>query len=114
MATINIGGRDLDVKECTIDLWREKYRPYQKAVFELTRASKDSDAAVENADFLDREDKWLDLVIELVIAFAGHNEGVTREWLVKNMSYPPPEAELLIAAGLRKKDPTKLGEAQSQ
>lgn len=109
MATISVGGRDLEVKECTIDLWKDSYRPYQQGVLATMSADPPLDVFV-------REEKFLDLFLDLALAFIGHNEGVDRKWLAANMRYPVPENELTTAAGLRKKESVEPapGEAKSQ
>ena len=95
MATVTIGGRVLDVKPCTVGMWKRKLRPYQKDVGTL-----DDDAAV-------------DRTVDLLLAFVGHNEGVTAEWLDEQLPMPPHPvlAEVLRASGLQGAKP---GEAASQ
>lgn len=99
MATIEIAGRKLEVKPATIRIWKDQWVPY-KADVALIEASKDEVKLVERA-------------IDLMLVFIGHNDGVTKEWILDNATWPLPLDDVLTAAGLRKKDPAP-GEGAGQ
>jgi hypothetical protein len=64
MATVRIGGKDLDVRPTTLGFIKRKLVPAQNAV-----------------DAVESEIAKAEKFIEMILLFVGHNEGVTPEWL---------------------------------
>jgi hypothetical protein len=97
MATIEIGGRALDVRECSIGFWRR---------FKALGQGQDDAAAV-------------DKIVGLFFESIEHNEGVTREWLEDHLpmasaSLNAKFSELLVAGGLAPKEKPAEGEPQAR
>lgn len=98
MATIKIGGRDLDVKPATVGFWARTTEFGRKAAANELQGSEVITASV-------------DLIVEAV----GHNDGVTREWLENNLPFPPTKeyGAILELTGLIVREAPK-GEAPTQ
>lgn len=102
MATIKIGDRDLEVKHCTMKMWRDVWIPYRKDVDPMTTATPDGELELYSR------------VMLLFMEFIGHNKDMTLDWLYEHVSHPPPIDALLIACGMRQKKDPGSGEAASQ
>lgn len=98
MATIKIGDRDLDVRECTIGFWN-RLREFHKL--------KEPD-----------HDVSLARIVGFFFEALGHNEGVTRESLEDSLPLNAVKLnakfnELLLAGGLTSLEP-QPGEVETQ
>lgn len=117
MATIQIGGKSLDVKAATIRIWRDKWVPYKVDVARIEAETAKAVAANPDDEVetisAEGEVKIIERAIDLMLVFIGHNVDVSKEWILDNATWPLAIDEVLVAAGLRKKDPTP-GEATSQ
>lgn len=103
MATIEIGGRTLDVKPCTYTMLEDRVQPFWATIGAEVGASSGKIPALA----------WAHLA-----AFLGHNEGVSAEWI--RDSLPVTVSVWLTifdvekAAGLRQEKAESSGEAPAQ
>lgn len=99
MATVRIGGRDLDAKPASTGFYVRTLEIDAKIKQGLTIHG------------------FVMLMIDLIMETVGHNEGVTRQWLQDNVSFPPEKefAAVLVAAGIMSEGGGKSsGEAPAQ
>lgn len=68
MATIEIGGRKLEVAKPTLGFMKKRRLPWLKS---FDPATTDEAGAIDHT-------------VEGLFLYLGHNEGVTREWLEEN------------------------------
>src|SRR3954471_23375567 len=97
MATVTIGDRVLDVKPATLGFLRNKVAPVRKKI---------ADVQGDDAAFCDAAADW-------ILAYVGHNDGITREWILDNVSANPFDVirACTIASGQKLKEADKTGEA---
>lgn len=79
MATVKIGGRVLEVRQMTLGMVKREIMPRTQKMKSATTAGD-----------------MVDLIIEELVMFLGHNEGVTVDWLLDNVS--SAKAQSLMAA----------------
>jgi hypothetical protein len=99
MATIKIGGKDLEVKQATVGFWLRTTEFGRKAA-----SGELQGPAVIAAS------------VGLILEAVGHNDGATREWLENNLPFPPTAeyGEVLEACGLVDRKAPPAGEAKTQ
>jgi hypothetical protein len=102
MATVMIGGRELVVREATLGLL--------KTVLPVRRKMKQAEVAEDDS-------ARVDALATLIHCYVGEpiNEGVTIEWLLKNVPIDPvPVMEAIYMASGQKVAEPKPGEAARQ
>ena len=94
MAKVTIGDRELDVKQATLGFLKKKLIPARKALVEAS------------------EEDTPDRMVDLVFCYVGHNDGVTREWLLDVLPADPTEiVRAVISASGQKVGTVQPGEA---
>ena len=90
MATVTIGGRQLDVKQTTLGMLKAQDR--------MAARAREAKSGSELAD----------LIVEELLLYVGHNEGVTADWLLDHVQFRGGLAAVRAAAG---QEPAPPGEA---
>lgn len=109
MPRVNVGGRELEVRPATLGFVKRTWRPLRdRLIAEQGRVEGLAQISEEDGD------QVAGLLVDAVLAFVGHNEGVTREWVEDQMPLDQGPIRALLrmltdASGLTRGEEAKAG-----